>query len=97
MSVADDLKAARALIDTEEKWLQGRYRDRKGRLCAIGAVQDAVGLDYERVGDCRKALGAALPVGKQTLNAALYNDDPNTTHADVLALFDRAIAAESSR
>jgi hypothetical protein len=45
------------------------------------------------VGEARLALVAVLPVGFGSTLISEFNDDPDTTHADVLALFDRAIAA----
>lgn len=96
--LADDLRAAKALIDTPEKWGKGDglRGPSKPKRCAIHAV--AHGVDLGREDAMVDALTAALPEGWQggLLPIAEYNDDPSTTHADVLALFDRAIATAES-
>lgn len=107
MSVKTDLIAARALIDTPEKWGKGgrsfgnSYTAAPdGPLCAMGACNvmayqrgensfDRVGAVYAELAE---ALNAALP-GKRYSAVADFNDAPATTHADVMALFDRAIEA----
>jgi hypothetical protein len=94
-TVKENLIAAKALIDTPEKWGKGGYRDPfTGRLCAYGALGVA-----ER-GDARnysEALAYRLRVAVPDRfhgRVAEYNDHPDTTHADIMALFDRAIAAQ---
>lgn len=97
-SVVENLKAAKALIDTPEKWAQGP--EREPCLCAIDAVS-AVGGVWEV--DLSDALERALPEGFEEDHSdwnhpvAQYNDLPTTTHADIMALFDRAIAAEEAK
>ena len=89
MGVRENLVAARALIDTPEKWGKG---DGRKCMCAVDAcfavydAQAAYALD--------NATPAGFGGGKAKLRpAADFNDHPDTTHADILALFDRAIAA----
>lgn len=92
-SLKDDLVAAKALIDTPEKWHQGSYRSRLGNaFCAIGALTAAT-CDADRVSAGRDALQGAMPPGMKGLPAGIYNDAKSTTHADIMALFDRAILA----
>ncbi len=75
------LKAAK-LIDTPEKWYQGEYTSPCGtKRCALGALIAAGGTTFDG-----------------TLNAAVspfqiweFNDDPNTTHGDVMMAFAMAI------
>lgn len=96
MTLADDLRAARSLIDTPEKWCRNEFF--KGNACCIlGAGQKATGrnaVDFEYY----KALSVALPASfvpdDSNWDGAVpqFNDDPATTHADIMALFDRAIA-----
>jgi len=86
-TVADVLRRAKALIDTPEKWSKGVFGP---GLCVLGAVYVANG--REDVSDTHvpwlvKALG--LRNGCQVFE---WNDAPETTHADVMAAFDRAIA-----
>jgi hypothetical protein len=106
MSVKDDLIAAKSLIDTPEKWAKGTYETRNGCMCALGACRRQVygnagggsSEDGELVGDMNPlatALLDALPNGETSVSA--YNDRKLTTHADIMALFDRAIAMLAAR
>jgi len=97
--VVATLTAARELLSDPVRWTKGRMaRDAAGERaysrspeavcwCAAGAlnkvssawgVQEAQGILFASVS------------GK---GIAAFNDDPTTTHADILAAFDRAIAA----
>jgi hypothetical protein len=100
MTLADDLRAARALIDTPEKWGRHTFRDDAGRLCVRGACGAAVGGVFGGAGarDVEWALLKVLPKWVRQSAGPLsmlanFNDDPATTHSDVLSLFDRAINA----
>lgn len=97
MTLHDDLVAAKALIDAPEKWGQGEYETSPGCYCALGAVAKATGVDPApwnvEVGVLYDALKAALPPKAARLSVVDFNDAPETTHADIMALFDRAIAA----
>ena len=99
------LIAARALIATPEAWIQGRFaQDANGvpvgpfdewacKFCTVGAITCASG---EPLTETRASiLRAHLP--KPFDNLVNFNDHPDTTHADVLALFDRAIASEEAK
>lgn len=94
MSVKDDLIAAKALIDTPEKWCKGIH---KGQNCTMWAVGDATrqhsgGMRWL---DCEVALSRAVPksfVGPSGVHPIVaFNDAEETSHADIMALFDRAI------
>lgn len=91
-SVKENLIAARALIDTPEKWGKGKYEVSSGCYCAMGALGMAGHGDVIMFTDEEaSALRAGMPSGYFSITR--FNDRPNTTHADILALFDRAIAA----
>lgn len=100
MTLQSDLIAARALIDTPEKWARG---DKNGRLrpetfCAMTALGVPCEPDSKRFDAARDALIAQLPEGFEgnpQFPVVSYNDSDTTTHADILALFDRAIKAAS--
>ena len=104
-TVRENLIAAKALIDTPEKWAHedaARRYNGGNCLCAVDAVAEVVGNSWDECGEReRDFLEAAVPPDfKRAPNqdeflhrAAQFNDHPNTTHADILALFDRAIAA----
>jgi hypothetical protein len=76
------LKRARHRI--RYRWMWGKGDSAWGH-CALSAIRGAGGdAAYHR-------LHAQIPPGWHRIT--VYNDHPSTTHADVLGLFDRAIAA----
>lgn len=93
------LKAARELISTPERWVQGPFAvDRQGlsvsplspdacAFCAIGATWRIAG-----TGDADSGADRELDItlGGQLANG--FNDAEGRTHAEVLDLFDRTIA-----
>ena len=102
MTLTSDLIAAKALIDTPEKWRKGDYGSLGNCMCALGACRAAIYGTTEHLrgrywrGDengLAEALRAALPDPWSFSGVSDFNDAPETTHADVMALFDRAIAA----
>lgn len=104
--LADDLKAARKLIERPECWTKGQAAkdvfglvaygefDRAVCWCAVGAVDRICGRYLKRFNTAIAALKVQMPADPGLhQNIFRFNDDPATTHADILALFDRAIAA----
>lgn len=91
------LQEARALVAAG--WCQGPYSyweeiDGQQCYCAVGAVYTVLGLVLGAVPPAEAALDAAavaLSGGAET-SAIGWNEDPRHTQADVLALFDRALA-----
>ena len=95
MTPAEQLRAARALISNPDNWTQGKFaRDWTGKettpsatdafcWCAVGALEK-VGSNAEPF----KALRWSLPTGCRSISS--FNDSHH--HAEVLALFDKAIA-----
>lgn len=103
MTTREVLVAARALIATPERWTKETsswVRNGIECFCAIGAIGRAVDHDHNAPAteDVNDALRAAMPawfLDRRTGRPSIveFNDAPTTTHADVLQLFDRAIAA----
>lgn len=96
MSLKDDLIAARALIDTPEKWGKGAgtYLRHSGPACAHEALRRASPTGHDQL---RRYLKLALPNGCAHASVPDFNDADTTTHAGIMALFQRAIdAAEKS-
>ncbi len=96
MTLHDDLVAAKALIADPAKWGKGSFALPDGCLCALGAVAKVCQFPPDRpwVGhpsDVRDCLTRALPGSHRVVVS--FNDHPDTTHADIMALFDRAINA----
>ncbi len=101
-SVADILRQARALIEPEGAWTQGEFArgdggycvlwdgDSARQWCALGAIKRAAG----QHGPMRDAWEAINAVCVTEFDDELidWNDRPERTQADVLALYDRAIA-----
>ena len=100
-TLVDDLRAARALIADPMRWKRGAAPGPRGEMCALRAVATV-----SNFGEPSKsnwwtkmpgyvALEEALPTEGDHPHHSVggFNDDPATTHSDVLALFDRAINA----
>jgi hypothetical protein len=81
------LAGVEGLLAIEHQWCKGRLRHSEGRLCLVGAIEPA-GCCPETA---RIILRAAREVsGKRYWRIESFNDDPRTTHADVLAVLRRA-------
>ena len=93
IETANALRAAKARIDTPEKWCKGANMDGE-RLCAWWTVRGfAQHINFRVYNQVVRALHSQLPKG---VSVPAYNDLPTTTHADIMALYDRAIADEES-
>lgn len=99
MTVKDDLIAAKALIADAAHWMQDDYSNIRGPdevmcYCALGACLKVDGLHGgdEEISPTCLALAKVVKPGEPYW-VARFNDDH--THAEVLALFDRAIEAAS--
>jgi hypothetical protein len=92
VSTLDVLRAAREYISAPSRWAQGWY-DEGGAVCAIGAVNVAMGRqpDCNEISEAEEALRSAVS-GDSVVD---FND--SHTHAEVLTLFDRAIAIEEAK
>lgn len=96
------LKAMRELLSDPARWTKGtEARNAKGRpvrpwwksatcWCLLGAPHAGARRCYRNAVQEEMALRSALG-GKKAISG--FNDDPTTTHADILALLDREIAA----
>lgn len=108
MNTLEILKGARELIAKPEHWTQGTYaRDAAGRVaywadedacqfCALGAIGKASRKNVWslELAFVRAVLVAAIPdsVSIEERYVPTFND--SHSHAEVLALFDKAIASE---
>lgn len=101
---AATLRKARALIENPDHWVKGQYilirEDGSECFCAEGAFDQAGSddllylsgeTDDDHWATTHWFLEMALPGTFHSVEE--FNDNVYTTHADVLALFDRAIAA----
>lgn len=88
----------RELVANPADWLQGPAsrtlpdgRKQRCSHCALRNAATELGIHDKDVFyiEHYRNLSASSPIG----SAIDFNDDPNTTHADMLAMWDRAIAA----
>lgn len=103
MKPSEILHDARKLIVDPSNWAKiGRINPSEGRYCALLAVtfttaRRGCGNAVDRA--ARAYLLAEIldkhayrhRFGSESRRVSLFNDHPDTTHADVLRLFDRAI------
>ncbi len=93
------LQDARQFLSDPACWIKHEAfcRDDRANIvsaCALGAIGM---LQSSYFGGAVAYLRAALPEpSAQTVAVAEFNNRPTTTHADILALFDRAIAARKA-
>ena len=90
-AVAADLRAVRDRLVTHG-WTQRFTKTVTGKCCLVGATVE-VGLR----GDAWLGFRSALFPLIGTFDIADWNDAPGRTFAGVLALLDKAIAAEEAR
>ncbi len=91
MSLYDDLIAAKARIDTPDKWFQGAWSSADvRRFCMVGAL---MGESREAKIEGIAALERALAANGWWAGVISFNDTRGRTHAEVMKIFDIAIAA----
>lgn len=97
MTTHEVLVAARNLID-QDGWWQSGHGCSEGEHCvglallACGRNDDAERAAYVAFADAT-GLDVSWPTGIDVTPIYNWNDDPSRTKAEVLAAFDRAIAA----
>lgn len=108
MKPSEHLAAARDEI--VKGWTKGTIERSNGSVCSVGAIarvakqQQTETLD-DFIENCTTGEEAAESLrkkiremtGKDFIGIEHYNDDPDTTQEDVLAAFDKAIAALEER
>jgi hypothetical protein len=97
MTTHEVLALARRLISDEERWCKESYGIAGTPMCAIGALLAVSDSRYvQAFPHAERALVAALG-GDQSRHDPMcvekFNDAEETTHTDVIGLFDKAIAA----
>ncbi|MGH7047236.1 MAG: DUF6197 family protein [Stellaceae bacterium] len=80
------LNQVERLLATERHWCKGRLRDADGRRCLVDAITTVGG----RLELTRPILRAVKEVsGRRYWRIETFNDDPLTTHRDVLRVLHR--------
>lgn len=91
MTLVDDLKAARALIDTPEKWVKGEF-EANGCFCILGALGSVAELNTRfsfanpRSRQAYNVLASSLPDPRgavSTFNDAPPRHNPRRCHGPV--------------
>lgn len=107
------LRAGRALIADEKRWIKGQYAVNENGydsidplsaagLCSVGALWGAQvahsATDGEMI-EARRALDARVPItiNDTPIPVINYNDRPRTTHEEILRVWDDAIALEEEK
>ena len=98
----EDLKAAKQLISTHQKWTKGTYaRNNKGellheqdfdacRFCSVGAVAKVTNHHFARYHDATNYLDQVAGEN-YSFDIMDLNDSPSTKHSGVMHAFDLAI------
>lgn len=102
LQLIERLRRAKASIDDPSKWGKGDDRECLCALDALRVLEDETDADVEVViGIARlaKALPEDFLPDDSDWNhpVAQFNDAPETTHDDVMAMYDRAIDAAEGR
>lgn len=94
MSCVEVLRAARKLIERPGTWGKGHAEHPPEGDCHCMLTALARSGSQARVDDARALLESIT--GAREFSLHRWNDAPETTHADVLAAFDRAIQLAES-
>ncbi|MBV8095019.1 MAG: hypothetical protein JO110_17680 [Acetobacteraceae bacterium] len=81
------LGAVERLLASERQWCKGRMRDRDGRHCLVGAMQ---AVDARQLLEPIVLRAAREVSGRHYWRVESFNDNPRTTHTDVLRVLSRA-------
>ena len=98
-TTAQVLRDAKALIADPDHWIKGKntvLNDGQICRCSAGAIRSAAIHQSDGPVSSQPAYFAMwAATGGPRLTA--WNDHPETTHADVMAAFDRAIESEEAK
>lgn len=110
MNTVDVLKAARDIISTPDKWTQRSYARAADnypvavgmkdacKFCALGAVLKVSERTYAGPDDfAPMAILEGVAHQYHDMSVVGYNDSPNTSHQDIMELYDRAIQEAQRR
>lgn len=96
MKISEQLKSARALIDTPSKWLQGQYGDGNASefenstcFCSLGAIHRAMGNGMYAPDKNTLSIALGKAMGGSWEDISEFND--GNEHETVMAAWDEAI------
>lgn len=103
-TVSELLERARDLLSDSDRWIKRNYFRRRGnkpaQYCAVGALIKARGDSFkeaqasgfsDQVWDARNILSKQVRKTSIYLDIITFNDNPFTTHKDLMKVFDEAI------
>lgn len=97
MKTLDVLRSARKFLSNEDRWCKNVLVDPCGRRCLMGAMSNYVPDEWSSgLYDAVCVVETHVPSAYSGMGLAVFNDAESTTHANVLDLLDRAIAAEEA-
>lgn len=92
MTTKDILIKAKRLIDSPEKWRKDALDLRRGVCCIAQAIaRQPEAKDGGVFSQAAKKTFQALGFSSDWRDAAKFNDSPDTTHLDIMNLFNKAI------
>jgi hypothetical protein len=93
MTITTDLRSARDLIDTPDKWCQHQPKTPAEQRCSWGAIGDAITATTDLEAEARMTAAAkALARGMGTTWGEVAHWNDTHTYAEVMVAWDRAIA-----
>lgn len=100
MNEVDIIKGAREILSDPRHWCKGGYTDGKECYCILGAMSMAAhgnpyafGVEYQTtLARAAEMVAQHTPFDPSAYTAATFNDDPITTHQDILNILDKTLA-----
>jgi hypothetical protein len=94
------IREARSILSDPNAWGKGAARPTPQAWCAVGALSLAIGRlpagDGRRresyLRDVAELVESHIPHDAESHRLSIYNDDPRTTHQDILNVFDKTLA-----
>lgn len=97
MNETEIIQGARELLSDPTRWHKGWFSDGEGAFCVRGALGHVAGTYPTTPLETWHRLRDHLPEGFRQFSGgpdmlAAFNDDPDTTHADIINLLDKTLA-----
>lgn len=100
MNEVEIIKGAREILSDPNRWHKGALENvDRSAMCILGAADKACEGHWDARYIAEDLLEEHLPggveafKGRKLVPIAAFNDDPLTTHEDVLTLLDKTLAA----
>lgn len=93
MNEVEIIQGARELLSNPKRWGKGSAYPTPRSYCVIGALSECNSSrrgSYERLKAVVQLVERHIPTAEKLVS--FYNDDPETTHQDILNLLDKTLA-----